>query len=60
MIVHQNNYLRIRIYNYLCSKKGVHFIQPDGTINKKTTFSSSYYCYNLLDKQIVMGDFDYD
>ena len=41
-------------------EKRVHFIQPDGTINKKTTFSSSYYCYNLLDKQIVMGDFDYE
>lgn len=41
-------------------EKRIHFIQPNGEINKKTTFSSSYYCYNLLDKQIVMSDFKYE
>lgn len=30
------------------------FISPDGRENNKITFSSSYYCYNLLPKQIIM------
>lgn len=28
----------------------------NGEINKKITYSSSYYCYNLLPKQIIVGD----
>lgn len=28
--------------------------ENNGTINNKITFSSSYYCYNLLPKQIIM------
>ena len=34
--------------------KRIHFIKPDGTVNKKTTFSSSYFCWNFLPKQIIM------
>ena len=26
----------------------------NGEINKKITYSSSYYCYNLLPKQIII------
>ena len=29
----------------------------NGIINNKITFSSSYYCYNFLPKQIIMEDF---
>jgi len=32
------------------------FISPDGRDNNKITFSSSYYCYNFLPKQIVMRE----
>ncbi len=30
------------------------FIMPDGRDNNKITFSSSYYCWNFLPKQIIM------
>ena len=30
------------------------FISPDGRPNDKITFSSSYYCWNFLPKQIIM------
>lgn len=30
----------------------------NGEINKKITFSSSYYCWNFLPKQIIMDDFE--
>jgi hypothetical protein len=33
------------------------FMKPDGTIEDKITFSSSYYCWNVLPKQIVMDSF---
>jgi hypothetical protein len=32
------------------------FISPDGRDNSKITFSSSYYCWNFLPKQIVMEE----
>ena len=32
------------------------FKTADGSINKKITFSSSYYCYNFLPKQIIMEE----
>jgi len=32
------------------------FISPDGRDNSKITFSSSYYCWNLLPKQIIMEE----
>jgi len=32
------------------------FINPDGRPNNKITFSSSYYCYNFLPKQIIMEE----
>lgn len=38
----------------LMFEQRIHFIKPDGTVEKKTTFSSSYYCFNLLPKQIIM------
>ncbi len=34
--------------------KRMKFISPDGRPNNKVTFSSSYYCWNFLPKQIVM------
>ena len=38
--------------------KRMKFISPDGRNNDKITFSSSYYCYNILPKQIVMEELD--
>ena len=35
--------------------KRIKFISPDGRPNSKITFSSSYYCWNFLPKQIVMA-----
>ena len=34
--------------------KRMKFINPDGRPNDKITFSSSYYCWNFLPKQIIM------
>ena len=34
--------------------KRMKFISPDGRDNGKITFSSSYYCWNFLPKQIIM------
>ncbi len=34
--------------------KRMKFISPDGRDNNKITFSSSYYCWNFLPKQIIM------
>ena len=36
--------------------KRMKFISPDGRDNDKITFSSSYYCYDFLPKQIVMRE----
>ena len=38
--------------------KRMKFISPDGRNNDKITFSSSYYCWNMLPKQIVMEKLD--
>ena len=38
--------------------KRMKFISPDGRDNDKITFSSSYFCYNILPKQIVMEELD--
>ena len=38
--------------------KRMKFISPDGRDNDKITFSSSYYCYNILPKQIIMEELD--
>ena len=40
--------------------KRMQFIQPDGRPNKKITFSCSYYCWNLLPKQIIIEDLNID
>lgn len=36
--------------------KRMKFNSPDGRQNNKITFSSSYYCWNFLPKQIVMEE----
>ena len=36
--------------------KRMKFNSPDGRPNNKITFSSSYYCYNMLPKQIIMEE----
>jgi len=36
--------------------KRMKFYSPDGRPNDKITFSSSYYCWNFLPKQIVMEE----
>ena len=38
--------------------KRMKFISPDGRNNDKITFSSSYYCYDILPKQIIMEELD--
>jgi len=38
--------------------KRMKFISPDGRDNSKITFSSSYYCWNFLPKQIIMEELD--
>jgi hypothetical protein len=46
---------RERELELLLFEKRVHFSQPNGTVDKRTTFSSGYYCWDFLPKQIVMG-----
>lgn len=41
----------------LMFEKRMKFVKSDGTIENKITFSSSYYCWNFLPKQIIMEDF---
>ena len=41
----------------LMFEKRMEFIQKDGRTKNKVTFSSSYYCWNLLPKQIIMTSF---
>ena len=36
--------------------KRMRFTSPDGRDNNKITFSSSYYCWNFLPKQIIMEE----
>lgn len=36
--------------------KRMKFNSPDGRPNNKITFSSSYYCWNFLPKQIIMRE----
>jgi len=40
--------------------KRMKFISPDGRDNSKITFSSSYYCWNFLPKQIIMEKLNLD
>ena len=39
-------------------EKRMEFIQRDDRPKNKVTFSSSYYCWNFLPKQIIMSTFD--
>lgn len=34
--------------------KRMRFVMPDGRDNKKITFSSSYFCWNFLPRQIII------
>lgn len=36
--------------------KRIHYISPNGSVSKKTTFSSSYYCSDFLDKDIKIEE----
>ena len=36
--------------------KRMKFVSPDGSDNDKITFSSRYYCWNFLPKQIIMEE----
>ena len=36
--------------------KRIEFIKPDYDYSKKITFSSGYYCWNFLPKQIIMKE----
>ena len=38
--------------------KRIEFTDPTGHVDNKITFSSSYYCYNFLPKQIIMKKLD--
>ena len=38
-------------------EKRMEFKQQDGRKKNKVTFSSSYYCWNLLPRQIIMSTF---
>ena len=38
--------------------KRMKFVSPDCRDNDKITFSSSYYCWNFLPKQIIMEELD--
>lgn len=40
--------------------KRMKFVSPDGRDNNKITFSSSYYCWNFLPKQIIMKELTID
>ncbi|WP_415398492.1 sugar-phosphate nucleotidyltransferase [Sulfurimonas sp. CS5] len=42
----------------LMFNKRMKFANPDNRINNKVTFSSAYYCNNILPKQIVMEELD--
>ena len=42
----------------LMFNKRIRFSNPDNRANDKVTFSSAYYCNNILPKQIIMEDLD--
>lgn len=39
---------------FLMFDERIKFILPDGSDNKRITFSSSYYCWNFLPKQVIL------
>lgn len=41
----------------LMFEKRMEFIQPNREVSGKVTFSSSYYCWNFLPRQIIMSTF---
>ena len=38
--------------------KRTEFVQPDGGVSGKITFSSSYFCYDFLPRDIVIAEID--
>ena len=40
--------------------KRIKYIKPNGSVENKITFSSSYYCSNLLDRDIVLKEVVYE
>ena len=36
--------------------KRIHFVKPDGSIEKKTTFSSGYFCRDFLPKNLILEE----
>lgn len=58
-----NDAAPMRLFKYkdlqlLMFDKRMKFIQPYNNNNNKITFSSSYFCWNFLPKQIIMESFD--
>lgn len=41
----------------LMFERRMEFVQPNGITTGKVTFSSSYYCWNFLPKQLIMSTF---
>ena len=56
MTQHQNQLFKDKDLQLLMFDKRMKFISPDGRNNDKITFSSSYYCWNFLPKQIIMEE----
>ena len=53
----KENYLQLfkdKDLQLLMFDKRIKFVKPNGAVENKITFSSSYYCYNFLPKQIIM------
>jgi len=47
---------KVKELQLLMFDKRMKFNNPDGRVNNKITFSSSYYCWDFLPKQIIMED----
>tara|TARA_R110002012_G_C11360416_1_gene580780 strand:- start:86 stop:595 length:510 start_codon:yes stop_codon:yes gene_type:complete len=53
-ILFKNKDLELLMFN-----KRINFVCPNSEVDKKITFSSSYYCWKFLPKQIIMGELDF-
>ena len=51
---------KYRDLELLMFDKRMRFLNIDGRANDKITFSSSYYCWNFLPKQIIMKNLSYE
>ena len=43
----------------LMFNKRINFVCPNSEVKGKVTFSSSYYCWNFLPKQIIMSELEF-